>query len=84
MHIGYVPKKKITNFFRTAAGPPPEALKALHLDIVKVLADPEINQQLDRQSMDVMAWPPAEFAVASRSEIKHWRQAVEESGARLG
>jgi len=64
-------------------GIPPETLKNLHADIVKVLADPEIRQQLDRQSMDVVASSPAEFAAAIRSEIEHWRQAVKESGARI-
>ncbi len=70
--------------FIAPAGLPPETLKALHADIVKVLADPGIREQLDRQSMDVMASSPAEFAAAIRSEIEHWKQAVKESGARLG
>ena len=69
--------------FIAPAGLPPETLKALHADIVKVLADPEIRQQLDRQSMEVMATSPAEFAVAIRSEIEHWKRAVKESGAKL-
>lgn len=69
--------------FIAPAGLPPETLKALHADIVKVLADPGIREQLDRQSMAVMASSPAEFAAAIRSEIEHWRQAVKESGARL-
>jgi tripartite-type tricarboxylate transporter receptor subunit TctC len=69
--------------FIAPPGLSPETLKALHADIVKVLADPEIRQQLERQSMDVMASSPAEFAAAIRSEIEHWKRAVQESGARL-
>lgn len=69
--------------FIAPAGVPPEALKNLHADITRVLADPEIRQQLDRQSMEVMASSPAEFAAAIRSEIEHWKRAVQESGARL-
>ena len=69
--------------FIAPAGLPAETLKALHADIVKVLADPEIRQQLDRQSMEVMASSPAEFAAAIRSEIEHWKRAVQGSGARL-
>jgi tripartite-type tricarboxylate transporter receptor subunit TctC len=69
--------------FIAPAGLPPETLKALHADIVKVLADPEIREQLDRQSMEVLASSPAEFAAAIRSEIEHWKRAVQESGARL-
>jgi tripartite-type tricarboxylate transporter receptor subunit TctC len=63
------------------AGLPPETLKSLHADIVKVLNDPEIRQQLDRQSMDVIASSPVEFAAAIRREIEHWKLAVKESGA---
>ncbi|HXD41832.1 MAG TPA: tripartite tricarboxylate transporter substrate binding protein [Ramlibacter sp.] len=64
-------------------GIPPETLKNLHADIVKVLADPEIRQQLDRQSMDVVASSPAEFTTAIRREVDHWKQAVKESGANV-
>lgn len=69
--------------FIAPAGLPPETLLALHADIVRVLADPEIRQQLDRQSMEVMATAPAEFAAAIRSEIEHWKRAVKDSGAKL-
>lgn len=69
--------------FIAPGGMAPELVKALHADVAKVLADPEIRQQLDRQSMDVIASPPAEFAAAIRREIEHWRRAVAESGARI-
>jgi tripartite-type tricarboxylate transporter receptor subunit TctC len=64
-------------------GMPPETLKSLHADIVRVLADPEIRQQLDRQSMDVVASSPAEFTAAIRREVDHWKLAVKESGANV-
>jgi tripartite-type tricarboxylate transporter receptor subunit TctC len=65
------------------AGMPAELVGGMHADIAKVLADPEIRQQLDRQSMEVMATSPAEFAAAIRREIEHWKRAVAESGARI-
>jgi tripartite-type tricarboxylate transporter receptor subunit TctC len=64
-------------------GIPPETLKNLQADIVRVLADPQIRQQLDHQSMDVVASSPAEFAAAIRREVDHWKQAVKESGANV-
>jgi tripartite-type tricarboxylate transporter receptor subunit TctC len=76
-------RKYKNGWFIAPAGLPPETVQALHADIVKVLADPEIRQQLDRQSMEVLASSPAEFAAAVRSAIEHWKQAVKESGARL-
>ena len=62
-------------------GLPPATLKALNTDILKVLADQEVQQQLARQSMDVLASSPAEFAAVIRRDVEHWKQAVKESGA---
>jgi tripartite-type tricarboxylate transporter receptor subunit TctC len=60
-----------------------DTVKRLHADLAKVLADPEIRQQLDRQSMDVLASSPQEFAAAIREEIEHWKRAVKDSGAKI-
>ena len=62
---------------------PPETLKALHADFMTVLSDPAVREQLEKQSMDVLASSPAEFAEAIRREIDHWRAAVKESGAQI-
>jgi tripartite-type tricarboxylate transporter receptor subunit TctC len=48
-----------------------------------LLVRDDLRQQLDRQSMAVMASSPAEFAAAIRSEIEHWKRAVKESGAHI-
>jgi tripartite-type tricarboxylate transporter receptor subunit TctC len=61
----------------------PDLVKLLHADLLKVLADPQIRQQLDRQSMEVLASSPQEFGAAIRAEIEHWKRAVRESGARI-
>ncbi len=62
---------------------PAEILKSLHADIVKVLADPEIKLQLDRQSMDILASSPSDFANAIRADVNHWKNAVKESNANV-
>ena len=62
---------------------PPEILKNLHADIVRVLVMPEIRQQLERQSMDVLASAPADFSQVIRREVEHWKQAVKLSGANV-
>lgn len=69
--------------FVAPAGLPPETVKALHADFMTVLSDPNVRQQLEKQSMDVLASSPAEFADAIRREIEHWRGAVKESGAQI-
>jgi tripartite-type tricarboxylate transporter receptor subunit TctC len=65
------------------AGLAPPTLAAIHADIVGILADTEVREQLERQSMDVIASSPDEFAQVIRREIEHWRAAVRESGAKL-
>lgn len=60
---------------------PPALLRQLHADITLVLAMPDVRQQLQRQSMDVLASSPAEFTAAIAREIVRWRAAVAESGA---
>jgi tripartite-type tricarboxylate transporter receptor subunit TctC len=62
---------------------PPDILKNLQADIVRVLAMPEIRQQLERQSMDVLASTPADFSQVIRREVEHWKQAVKLSGANV-
>jgi len=62
---------------------PVEILKNMHADILKILADPEIKLQLDRQSMDILASSPADFANAIRADVNHWKNAVKESNANV-
>jgi tripartite-type tricarboxylate transporter receptor subunit TctC len=62
---------------------PTEIVQQLYTDITGVLKDPAVHQQLERQSMDVLASTPANFAAAIRREIQHWRSAVRESGAQV-
>lgn len=67
--------------FIAPAGLPPETLKAMHADIVKVLAEPDVRKRLEEQSMDMVASTPVEFSLVIRREVDNWKQAVKESGA---
>ncbi|MBU3652170.1 MAG: tripartite tricarboxylate transporter substrate binding protein [Limnohabitans sp.] len=60
---------------------PPDILRALHTDIVKVLALPEVRKRLEEQSMERVASTPAEFSAVIRREVENWVSAVKESGA---
>jgi tripartite-type tricarboxylate transporter receptor subunit TctC len=62
-------------------GLPADILKAMHADIVRVLADPAITQQLERQSMAMVASSPQAFAATIRREVDYWKHAVKASGA---
>ena len=67
--------------FIAPPGLPPDVLRGLHADIVKVLAEPEVRKHLEQQSMDMVASTPTEFSTVIRREVEHWKQAVKESGA---
>jgi tripartite-type tricarboxylate transporter receptor subunit TctC len=64
-------------------GLPPETAKAMHADVLKVLAEPEVRKRLEEQSMEVVGGSPAEFAAVIRREVDYWKQAVKESGANV-
>lgn len=64
-------------------GMPAELVNAMQADIAKVLREPEIAAQLERQSMAVLASTPAEFSGVIRREVEHWKKAVKESGANV-
>jgi tripartite-type tricarboxylate transporter receptor subunit TctC len=62
---------------------PPALVQQLHADITGVLRRPEVLEQLQAQSMDVLASTPEEFGAAIRREVEHWRGAVRASGAQV-
>jgi len=61
----------------------PETAKAMHADIAKVLAQPEVRKRLEEQSMDIVAGSPADFSAVIRREVDYWKVAVKESGANV-
>ncbi|KWT98741.1 Argininosuccinate lyase [Variovorax sp. WDL1] len=61
----------------------PDLLDQINADVVKVLALPEIRQQLAQQAMSVVASSAPEFAQVIRRDVEHWKRAVKESGARV-
>ena len=53
------------------AGASPQLVARLHEEVVKALADPEVQSQFDQQGLEGVGMPPAEFArfVASESAL---------------
>jgi tripartite-type tricarboxylate transporter receptor subunit TctC len=62
-------------------GLPPDIQKAMNTDIVRVLGEPAILHQLERQSMATVASTPQEFAATIKHDVEYWKQAVKASGA---
>jgi tripartite-type tricarboxylate transporter receptor subunit TctC len=50
------------------AGAPPEIVNRLHAAVVQAVNDPEVKQQFDKQGLEGVAMPPAEFAGFVASE----------------
>lgn len=54
----------LINWFGTwlPAGAPAEIVGRIHAEMVKALADPEVQKQFDAQGLESVGMPPAEFA----------------------
>ncbi len=62
---------------------PKAVQEKLNAEIVKALRDPEVNTQLTRLGVGIIANTTAEFAAFIESESDKWRKVVEKSGARV-
>ncbi len=80
-----VPGYEVTGWYglvvpaRTA----PVVLSRLHAAAVQSLQSDELRQRLLASGAEPMGTAPAQFAGVLRAEVARWRQAVQESGARV-
>jgi tripartite-type tricarboxylate transporter receptor subunit TctC len=81
---GY-PGFQVDNMYGVLAprGTPPEAVRKLHADIVRVVREPEATKALEAASIDIVANTPEEFAAYIVSETAKWAQVVKASGAKV-
>jgi len=64
-------------------GTPRPVIDALHEAISGVLADPQLQQRLAQDGIEVVASRPEAFEQALQAEIAKWQKLVEEAGIRL-
>ena len=64
-------------------GTPPEVVKKLHADILRVVQQPDVRKALDAASIDIIANTPEEFARYIESEYTKWAQLLKASGTRV-
>ena len=69
--------------FTVPTGAPRDIVDRLNSEIGKVLAMPEIKQQLALQGIDVGGGTPEQFGVYMREEFAKWGRLVKESGASI-
>jgi tripartite-type tricarboxylate transporter receptor subunit TctC len=73
-----VPGFEFTAWFGvlTPAGVPPAIATSLHDNLIKVLALPEIKQQIAAQGADIVGSSQEEFAQRIRTEIPKWKKLI--------
>jgi tripartite-type tricarboxylate transporter receptor subunit TctC len=81
---GY-PGFQVDNMYGVLAphGTPPEIVRKLHDDIVRVVELPEVKKSLEAATIDIVANTPEEFADYIKSEYSKWAQVVKESHAKV-
>jgi tripartite-type tricarboxylate transporter receptor subunit TctC len=81
---GY-PGFQVDNMYGVLAphGTPPEVVKKLHDDIVRVVREPPTTKALEGATIDIVANTPEEFAAYIKSETAKWAQVVKASGAKV-
>jgi tripartite-type tricarboxylate transporter receptor subunit TctC len=64
------------------AGTPPEIVRKLNADIVRVLQMPEVRKPLEAATVEIVADTPEEFARYIAAEYTKWAEVIKASGAR--
>ena len=59
---------------------PAAIVRALHLEIVKALASPDLRAKLAALGLESMGNSPDEFAAAIKSEIPKWAKVIKDAG----
>jgi tripartite-type tricarboxylate transporter receptor subunit TctC len=65
------------------AGTPKEIVTLLHREIVKLVADPEVQKRLDDLGFEVVANTPEDFAVRIKSEMEKWGKVVRDAKVKM-
>jgi len=65
------------------AGTPPEIVRRLNAEIVKILNLPDVREKLGGLGAEIVADSPEEFAALVRGEVVKWADVVKKSGARV-
>lgn len=61
------------------AGTPQEIISLLHREIVKLVAQPDVQKRLDDLGFEVVANTPEEFAVRIKSEMEKWGKVIRDA-----
>ena len=65
------------------AGTPPEIVKRLNIEIVKILNSPEVHDKLSALGANIVADSPEHCAAFVKSETAKWKELVKKIGAQI-
>jgi len=65
------------------AGTPPEIVRRLNVEIVKILNLPEVKEKLTGLGAEPVGNSPEEFSAMVKAEVVKWADVVKKSGARV-
>jgi len=63
-------------------GTPKEIISRVHADVVRILAQPDVNERLTADAGEVVAGTPEAFSAYIRSELARWTKVIAETGAK--
>jgi tripartite-type tricarboxylate transporter receptor subunit TctC len=63
----------------TVAGTPPDVVRRLNVEMVKILTSPEIKERFGRIGVEVVAGTPEHFSGFLKSEVDRWAKVVREA-----
>jgi tripartite-type tricarboxylate transporter receptor subunit TctC len=65
------------------AGTPPEIVRRLNAEIVRILNLPDVKEKLTALGAEIVADSPEEFSALVKAEVGKWADVVRKSGARV-
>ena len=63
----------------TVAGTPPEIIRRLNSEMVKILTSPEVKERFGKLGVEVVAGTPEHFAGFLKSEVERWAKVVRDA-----
>jgi tripartite-type tricarboxylate transporter receptor subunit TctC len=63
-------------------GTPKEIVARVHADVVRILAQPDVNERLTADAGEVVASTPEAFGAYIKSELARWTKVIAQTGAK--
>jgi len=64
----------------TVAGTPPDIVRRLNTEMVKILTSAEVKQRITNSGVDVVAGSPEQFSAFLKSEVARWAKVIQDAG----